>query len=187
MTATRHPVPGQARISVPDRLWAHEEIRQLACRYAEAVDSRDVPALVTLFVEDVQVGRDKLGREALAAWFDRVLRTFSVSIHFIGNHRITLEDADRATGVVYCRAEHEVAGDWVVMMIQYWDTYERVGGQWYFRRRREKVWYGAGRHDNPAGELKNRWPGRAPAEAALPREWPSWNQFWDAEREPMEA
>jgi ketosteroid isomerase-like protein len=36
---------------------AHEQIRQLACPYAEAVDSRDLARLVALFVEDVQVGR----------------------------------------------------------------------------------------------------------------------------------
>jgi len=157
---------------------AHEEIRQLGCRYAEAVDSRDLPALVELFVEDVQVGRDKFGRDALAEWFDGVLRTFGISIHFIGNHRITIDDDTHASGVVYCRAEHEVGDSWVVMMIQYWDTYQRVDDRWLFRRRREKVWYGADATQSPAGPLKDRWPGRDPAEAALPEAWPSWRSFW---------
>jgi ketosteroid isomerase-like protein len=157
---------------------AHEQIRQLACQYAEAVDSRDLPALVALFVEDVQVGRTEFGRDALAHWFDGVLRTFGVSIHFIGNHRITLEDENRASGVVYCRAEHEVGEAWVSMMIQYWDTYERVDGNWQFRRRREKVWYGVEGAQSPAGPLKDRWPGREPQAAALPTAWPSWSQFW---------
>ena len=157
---------------------AHEQIRQLACRYAEAVDSRDLPALVELFVEDVQVGRDKFGRGALEEWFDGVLRTFGISIHFIGNHRITIDDETHASGVVYCRAEHEVGDSWVTMMIQYWDSYECVDGDWLFRRRREKVWYGAADNDSPTRELKDRWPGREPKEAALPTAWPSWNQFW---------
>jgi len=74
----------------------HEQIRQLACRYAEAVDSRDLDALAECFIEDVQVGRDTFGRDALRDWFDAVLRTFGVSIHFIGNHRITVLDDDRA-------------------------------------------------------------------------------------------
>jgi ketosteroid isomerase-like protein len=168
----------------PRDMSTHEEIRQLAYRYAEAVDSRDLPALVELFVDDVRVGRDRYGRDALAEWFDGVLRTFGVSIHFVGNHRITLEDQTHASGVVYCRAEHEVGDAWVVMMIQYWDTYERRDGAWLFRRRREKVWYGTDHRHTPAGELKDRWPGRAPAEAALPGAWPSWNQFW---RRPAEA
>ena len=40
-----------------ERLLACEEIRQLAYRYALATDSRDIDALVDLFVEDVRVGR----------------------------------------------------------------------------------------------------------------------------------
>ena len=41
-------------------LIAHEEIRQLASRYAIALDSRDLDTLVNLFVDDVQVGRKAL-------------------------------------------------------------------------------------------------------------------------------
>jgi ketosteroid isomerase-like protein len=162
----------------------HEQIRQLACRYAEAVDSRDLDALVACFVEDVQVGRNRFGRPALAEWFDEVLRTFGVSIHFIGNHRITVEDDDHASGVVYCRAEHEVGDQWIVMMIQYWDSYERVGGQWLFRRRKEKVWYGIDQVPGAGGTAMDRWPGREPAVASLPAEWPSWTAFWSGGTQP---
>ena len=52
-----------------ERLEAYEQIRQLVARYALAVDSRDIATLVGLFVEDVEVGRER-GREALAAWLD---------------------------------------------------------------------------------------------------------------------
>ncbi len=40
------------------RLLARDEIRELAHRYAVAIDSRDLDALVALFVDDVRVGRD---------------------------------------------------------------------------------------------------------------------------------
>ena len=43
----------------------HEQIRQLAAHYAVAVDSRDLDTLVGLFVDDVRVGRDTFGRDAL--------------------------------------------------------------------------------------------------------------------------
>jgi hypothetical protein len=158
----------------------YEELRQLAYRYAEAVDGRDLDGLVALFVPDVRVGRDRHGRDALAAWFDPVLRTFGVSIHFVGNHRITL-DGERASGVVYCRAEHEVDDRWLVMMIQYWDSYRRHDGEWLFERRKEKVFYGADQLDRPTGPLKNRWPGREPVAADLPSAWPSWDRFWARE------
>jgi len=157
----------------------YEEIRQLAYRYAEAVDSRDLAALVALFVDDVRVGGQAGGREALAAWFDPVLRTFGVSIHFVGNHRITF-DGDEASGVVYCRAEHEVGDSWIVMMIQYWDTYARRDGAWLFVRRKEKVWYAADVAARPTGTHKHQWPGREPVAADLPDAWASWGKFWAA-------
>ena len=114
----------------------------------------------------MQVGRDKFGRAALGEWFDGVLRTFGVSIHFIGNHRITIEDEAHASGAVYYRAEHEVGDSWIEMMVLYWDTYECVDGSWLFRRRREQVWYGAEAAGSPAGPRKDRRPGRDPRPAA---------------------
>jgi hypothetical protein len=162
---------------MPVEIATHEQIRQLACRYAEAVDSRDLDGLVECFVPDVQVGRGTFGRPALRDWFDGV-RTFGISIHFIGNHRISIVDDDRASGVVYCRAEHEVGDEWVVMIIQYWDDYARIDGEWLIRRRKEKVWYGVQKLPGASGAAMDRWPGREPKVAALPAEWPSWRAFW---------
>ena len=56
------------------RLFAYEEIRQLAARYALAIDSRDLDALAALFVDDVRVGQELQGRKALKEDFDRQLR-----------------------------------------------------------------------------------------------------------------
>jgi hypothetical protein len=53
-----------------------------------------------------------------------------------------------------------------------------VNGQWYFRRRKEKVWYGIDQQPGAGGALMDRWPGREPKVAALPAEWPSWTAFW---------
>ena len=91
-----------------ERLEATEAIRQLAARYALALDSRDVQTLASLFVPDVETGDGRVGREALAEWFDPILRPYATTFHFIGNHIIDLVDDDHATGVVYCRPEHEV-------------------------------------------------------------------------------
>ena len=111
-----------------DRLDSTEQIRQLVSRYALALDSRNVPDLVALFVDDVQVGRDLRGRDALATWFDPILRPYRTTFHLIGNHVIDFEDDDHASGVVYCRPEHEVGDLWIVMPLQYWDRYERRDG-----------------------------------------------------------
>jgi len=117
-------------------LVAHEQIRQLASRYAVAMDARDIDALVSLFVEDVRVGRQQVGRDALRANFTEQLRDLGVTILLVGNHVISLVDEDHATGIVSCRGEIEMGDRWVVQAIQYHDTYERRGGTWLFVRRR---------------------------------------------------
>lgn len=90
-----------------DRLLAYEEIRQLAYRYARATDARDIDTLVGLFVDDVRVGRDLIGREALGANFTQQLRAIGRSILHVSNHIIDFTSPDHATGLVYCRGEIE--------------------------------------------------------------------------------
>lgn len=163
------------------RLEAHEEIRQLASRYAAALDRRDVAAMVELFVEDVNVGNGTTGRTALAAWFDEILRPYRTTFHLIGNHVIDVVDDDHATGIVYCRPEHEVGNEWIVMPMQYWDRYEReVDGHWRFRSRRPVVFYAADVLQHPL-RVDNRFhfPGNPMIHRAeLPEKWESWREFW---------
>jgi ketosteroid isomerase-like protein len=165
------------RIDRLDQLEAIEQIRQLASRYALALDSRDLDTLVELYVDDVRVTRTERGRDAMRAVFDDALRTFRTSVHFVAEHVIELDDGtaadrspERATGVVYCRAEHEVGDQWVVVPLQYVDDYERRDDQWYFRRRKILVWYETDVLTRPASALAQRrqWPGRAPAAGDLP-------------------
>ena len=163
-----------------DRMEAFEQIRQLASRYALALDSRDVDALVSLFVEDVAVGDGRSGRAALAEWFDPVLRPYRTTFHLIGNHVIDLVDDDHAAGVVYCRPEHEVDDLWVVMPMQYWDRYERRDGRWFFRSRKPVVFYAADVLDHPL-RVPDRFefPGNPMiTKAELPQKWESWRRFW---------
>ncbi len=164
-----------------DRLESLESIRRLAHEYALAVDQRDLDRLVGLFVDDVRVDREgNTGRTALAELFDTMLRGFGATVHLVANHLISL-DGDRASGVVYCRAEQEIEGRWVVQAMQYDDRYERRDDRWYFSRRRPLVWYAVEAGESPAGPRKRRWPGREPAEADIPGpRWPTWESFWAA-------
>src|SRR3954447_15633660 len=162
------------------RLEAHEEIRMLSSRYALALDSRDVATLVSLFVDDVQTGEGEVGHDALARWFDPVLRPYRTTFHLIGNHVIDFQDDDHATGVVYCRPEHEVGHLWVVMPMQYWDRYERRAGHWRFRSRKPVVFYAADVLEHPL-----RVPDRFHfpdnpmiTRADLPDRWDTWRAFW---------
>jgi hypothetical protein len=170
-----------------ERLLAHEEIRQLVARYAIATDSRDLDALVALFVDDVQVGRDERGREALRAFFAKSLREVGITILNTGTHLIELDDSDappvRARGIVYCRGEIEVDDPdvgprWVVQAIQYRDTYERRDGRWYFARRKHLLWYGRDVGTSPLGLEPASWPEHHTGKGELPELDESWREFW---------
>jgi ketosteroid isomerase-like protein len=134
-------------------LVAHEQIRQLAARYAVALDARDLDTLVSLFVDDVQVSRDERGRDALRANFDAQLRPLGVTILHVANHVIDVLDADHARGIVSCHAEIQRDGRGVVQAIQYHDAYERRDHGWLFVRRRHLLFYDG----DERGELPERY------------------------------
>jgi hypothetical protein len=159
-------------------------IQQLPFRYGVAIDSRDLDALVALFVPTVRVGKDLHGRDALRDWFDQILREMRVSVHFVGNHVIDFDDADHARGIVYCHDELErpATGEWQQGMLQYWDEYERVGGEWCFVRRRFRRWYlvdALARPSHGAGVNSGADPLAA---GLLPDVFPTWSAFWSAGR-----
>jgi len=161
-----------------ENLWAHEQIRQLAAHYAVAIDSRDLDALVALFVEDVRVGRDTYGREALKDSFDASLRAIGVSMLDVGTHAIDLVDADHATGSVYCHAQIQDGDRWVHQSILYRDTYERRGQDWYFVRRIHELWYGLAADTNPLDQEPADWPVHHDGRGTVPGSWPTWSRFW---------
>jgi hypothetical protein len=161
-----------------DRIESHLAIQQLPVRYAMAVDGRDMHTWVNLFVPNVRVTKEMSGRDALLAQIVPMVQTFRRSIHQICGHRIELDpaDDDHATGAVYCRAEHEVDDRWIVMAICYFDDYNRVDGEWLFRRRREKHWYAADVLERPQAVGFDSWGSGAPP--ALPQDFPTWDPFW---------
>ena len=162
-----------------ERLESRLAIQQLPIRYAMAVDGRDLETWVRLFVPDVRVAKGTTGRDALRDQIDGMLRTFGRSVHQICGHRIDLdeEDPDRATGAVYCRAEHEVGDRWIVMAICYWDDYRRVEGEWLFTRRREKHWYAADVNERPQAVGFDSWNVGPPS---LPEHFSTWGSFWSS-------
>ncbi|MBU3701485.1 MAG: nuclear transport factor 2 family protein [Acidimicrobiia bacterium] len=161
-----------------ERLLAHEEIRQLAAHYAVAIDSRDLDGLVALFVDDVRVGRQASGREALKASFDESLRGIGVSMLNVGTHAIDLADADHATGAVYCHGQIQDGDRWIHQFILYRDTYERRAGRWFFVRRIHELWYGEVAASSPLRLPPAEWPRNHDGLGTVPGSWPSWSEFW---------
>ena len=162
-----------------DRIESQLAIRQLPMRYALAVDSRDLDAWVQLFVEDVNCGSYGVGRDALKRFIDPSVRTFYRSHHQICGQMVDFIDDDHATGKVYCRAEHEARGRWIVMAICYFDTYERRQGHWLFVKRSEKHWYSTDILQRPTGPNFQRWDTWHDRKPALPHFFATWKTFWD--------
>lgn len=124
------------------RLVSKDAIRDLALRYAVAVDGKDLDGLAAMFVPDVDNGRYGPGRAGVRLFYDQSLRRFRSSMHLVSNHLIELDDADHAHGIVYCKACHHVLQPehWFDEVLAYWDTYECVEAEWLFRRRRVRSW-----------------------------------------------
>lgn len=162
-----------------DRMESRAAIKDLAVRYAIAVDSRDVEAWTQLFVPDVDCGRFGTGREALRQSIEPALRNFYRSMHMVSGHAVDFDGPDRAAGMVYCQAEHEVGARWIVMAIIYADEYARVDGQWLFVRRKERHWYATDMLDRPIGADAHQWSDHLKP-PALPDVFTSWKNFWEA-------
>ncbi|WP_020378653.1 nuclear transport factor 2 family protein [Candidatus Microthrix parvicella] len=161
-----------------DRLLACDEIRNLVARYAIATDARDLDTLVSLFVDDVNVGRLGTGRDALRASFDQALRGIGRSFLFVGTQTIDLSDADHATGQVYCKAEIQDGDRWIHQAILYGDAYERRNGRWYFVRRIHELFYGAEVGVNPLMLPPANWPKSHDGLGTRPEAWNTWREFW---------
>ena len=143
----------------------HEEIRQLAARYAFYTDAKDIDALVELYVPDVRISSTLAGRETLHRLMTEALRGVGITFLNIGTHMIEPDphDVDCATGVVYCKAEIQDGGPdsdrWIHQAIQYHDVYERRDGRWYFgANRKHFLVYGAEIGENPLTLGNADWP-----------------------------
>jgi ketosteroid isomerase-like protein len=176
MDSRKHSLSIEDRL---DRLESKEAIRQLAVRYALAVDMRDLDALVNLYVDDVRVSETQRGRRALKKVFGSVLRVFTATVHHIGGHVIEFDDPDTAHGIVYTRAEHELGDQWVTLYAYYLDIYKRIDSIWYFKRRALSELYSTAAGDPPIGEKKIRWPGATARAGTWHDHFPSWQEFWN--------
>ncbi len=158
-----------------DRLDAYRQIRELAARYGRDLDARDMDGLLGLYVPEV---RDKL-REALVL----PLRRVHMTILHVGTHVIDFQDADNATGSVYCHGEiQNTEENWISQAIHYGDRYARRDGRWYFARaRRHELFYGTDHGIAPNGLPLADWPTHDTGTGTVPMRWESWQEFWGSE------
>jgi len=164
-----------------ERLESLHEIGQLVHRYALAADSRDLPSILSMFVDDVDCGSFGTGRESLRDFYEIAHRHFYRTIHQVVGHTIEMSDPDHATGKGVMRAEHEVGERWIVVLMCLFDTYERRQGRWYFVRRKPEQWYASDIMERPTGPNFDAW--QEGPQPRLPHLFSTWADFWEGHDE----
>lgn len=115
-----------------------EAIRDLARLYAHHVWRRDIEAIAELFAEDGIMDTPDLpplvGRDGILEAYTKMLNddTFHPFVH---NHVIEI-DGDSATGTCYLDLRCKVNGRDLLSSGWYDDQYQRIDGEWKFRRRK---------------------------------------------------
>jgi len=159
------------------KLEDREAIRNLCSRYSLAVDDHDFNTLETLFAPDTLYGwvdqpPQAVGRAATIELLRSRIGPSGPSFHV--NHDMIVDwdenDADRATGVVFCHAEVIPAGKQLKGAIRYRDTYVKIDGKWMFGSRFLSFLYFAPIEDY-AGILGVRDRIRV-SDTAKPAHWP---------------
>lgn len=118
-----------------DQLIVKDALRELAMRYARAVDRRDLALLQSVYHDDAT---DEHGTvfsgpaSEFIARFAGVMAGFEVTAHHITNTSFRIDGA-RADGELYFIAYHRTLGDdakHITVWGRYLDNYERRDGHW---------------------------------------------------------
>ena len=124
----------------PDLREDEARLRETALRYARMMDRMSFDDLPTVFAEDGVLsgpGYEMTGHDQLRAGLQS-LDQFDATLHGVLNTYFEI-DGDRATGEVYCVANHVHQIDSIPfkldMGIRYQDEYTRHGDIWVIQRR----------------------------------------------------
>ena len=163
-----------------DALWSVHAIRQLAYRFAQAHDSRDMREMERIFLsaaEPLAFPDFNLAnvRSTLPAYWRVAVRRrrLSRTTSSISSTTITERAAvpDRL-------AKLDIGGTWIEQAILYQDAYERHDGVWRFAKRRHLLWYGIELPERPFDQPKTQWPAGATGRGSLPQAFESWRGFY---------
>ena len=180
-----HGYPADAHhVMTPlERVVARDEIRQLACLYADAVDRRDIDLMVSLFAPDAVFGAYGAGPEACRRLSEESLAQVGVAVLMVANHLIDFEDAAHAFGSVWCHAHVDDRREgFIEQLIKYDDRYVLTDGRWRFARRRHLLWHGVARRPSPFEQPPADWPARQVGRGSIPYDDPAWRAFWSKAR-----
>lgn len=121
------------------------EIRELAARYALAVDDHDMATLAALYAPDAAfcgLTETLRGRDAIVSYVRAALDGYDgLSVHTPHPGTVDFTGEDTARGIVPCHVEFAQAGVQSILALRYHDRYVRRDDRWYFGERRLEVRY----------------------------------------------
>jgi uncharacterized protein (TIGR02246 family) len=165
------------------RLIAKDEIRDLAGRYALAVDDHDLETVLSMFTEDgvfEVAGRELAGRDEIRPFYVDSMDRYHTMLHTPEIHLVTMVDESRATGIMTGHAELAVHDTLMITAFRYRDRYAKVDGTWLFERRSVAFMY-AVPFESMASSFRTskriRWPQTRYSEADYPESAVTWNTY----------
>tara|TARA_B100000686_G_scaffold347424_1_gene436104 strand:+ start:1266 stop:1823 length:558 start_codon:yes stop_codon:yes gene_type:complete len=127
-------------------------IRDLAIRYAVAVDDCDLPSVLNKFTKSgsfERAGQKVEGQEELSSFFTGMMDRYILTRHLIHMHTVEVSRR-RVSGVVHGSAELVLDDTLYLSAFRWHDLYELEAGEWKFSNRQLKFIYYM-----PATELAN--------------------------------
>lgn len=160
-------------------LMAREEIRELAYRYAAAIEARDPDAMADLYVPHARFGRYGSGRAGVQRLMSESLESGVFAVILVANHLIEIDDESNARGQVWAQCfAHTHRDGFVEQLIKYEDRYQRDQGRWRFLHRRHRLHYGVARPVSPMTQQAAEWPRRQVGVGDLPLADPAFAAWW---------
>ena len=161
------------------QLISRDEIRQLAYRYAAALEARDVEAMAGLFAVRARFGEHGDGPDGLRRLMAGSMRDTVFAVVLVGNHVIEFDADGTARGEVWAQCfAHTLADGFVEQLIKYRDRYIQQDGRWVFLHRRHHLWYGVARESSPLRQRAADWPRSQIGVGDLPLADPVFAEWW---------
>lgn len=126
-----------------DALIAKDALRDLATRYARAIDRRDQALLRSVYHDDAVDDHGVVFCDSAALFIAQqpeIMAPFAITAHYLCNQSYRI-DGDHADGEIYFIAYHrtDAPGSHVIVSGRYLDNYERRADVWKIAYRR-LVW-----------------------------------------------
>ena len=159
---------------------ARDDIRQLAYRYAAAIEAHDADAMSELFSPRARFGEFGDGPDGLRRLMAHSLEGSVFAVILVANHLIDIESHNEARGQVWahCFAQTRAYG-FVEQLIKYEDHYEYHDGRWLFLHRRHRLWYGVARRESPLRQPAADWPASQVGVGDIPLSDSAFRDWWE--------